>query len=339
MNLATRDTSPEGGGFLLAVLAATLLLLVGLGLFLLDAADGLHVGRGLSPLGVLPLALGAALERRPGPRTRKTPAPPRRSDAPRLVAALRGLWALPDWALLADVASGLRAFDERLGRADAVAFRTSGTSERWEVHGFEAKVSRADFVRELRHPEKAWRVGRFCGAWSFVTPAPWKRVVLAASELPEGAGLVEVDRGTARVVVPALERAAEDLSIGFLRAVLRASAEQAERLERDDAATRAAPLRAIARRLPSGAAALTCLHVLERPPRPKASADPRVPCVACVAGDPAEPDAIAAALEDAGPEDLARYQAVIARAGGPLPSPVLERMREGVEGIGEGRAA
>ena len=62
MNLPARDTSPpEGGGFLLAVLAACLFFLVGIGILLLDMADGLHLGRGPSPLGLLPFAVGAAL--------------------------------------------------------------------------------------------------------------------------------------------------------------------------------------------------------------------------------------------------------------------------------------
>jgi hypothetical protein len=139
------------------------------------------------------------------PRPRAAAVPP----APRLLSKLRQLYALPLWALFPEVRSTIGVDIEGLRTADAVALRTAGTSERWEVHGFELKVSRSDWRRELRSPHKAARVGRFCTAWWLVVPAPWKAIVLATSELPEGWGLIEVDKGGPRVVVeaPALEDA------------------------------------------------------------------------------------------------------------------------------------
>jgi hypothetical protein len=67
-------------------LLGSLLILLGLAFALLDLADALHLGRApFSPLGVLPLALGAAVTRR-APRRRasdppKAPAPARFSIA------------------------------------------------------------------------------------------------------------------------------------------------------------------------------------------------------------------------------------------------------------------
>jgi hypothetical protein len=70
------ETSGRADGWvLLAVVAISLILLTGAGIALMDAAEWLHLSRTISPLGVLPLALGAAVLERRGPRTRKAPRP------------------------------------------------------------------------------------------------------------------------------------------------------------------------------------------------------------------------------------------------------------------------
>ncbi|MCL6424454.1 hypothetical protein Bequi_13875 [Brachybacterium sp. JHP9] len=93
-----------------------------------------------------------------------------------------------------------------------------------DVHGFEVKVSRADWLRELatHHPEFAsrWKShawGRYCTHWWLVVPDP--RIV-APGELPAGWGLLA---GTARLraVVPAAPRPAEPMAADLLHMVAR----------------------------------------------------------------------------------------------------------------------
>src|SRR4051794_27338452 len=106
--------------------------------------------------------------------------------------SLHRLYAAPEWALLTEVrnATGVH---EVLRVADAIAVQLWGGT--WRVHGFELKTSRADWLRELRHPEKCGPLKAFCSAWYLVTPAPWKRVVMSLTELPDRWGLIEIGTG------------------------------------------------------------------------------------------------------------------------------------------------
>lgn len=115
----------------------------------------------------------------------KTMSPRAHADA--LVEALSGLSSAPEWTLLTQVRSHAAPY-EVLRIADAIAVRTTGAPEApIEIHGFEAKRSRSDWLRELSTPEKSG---------PFVVPAPWKRVVLALSELPDGWGLEHEPEGS-----------------------------------------------------------------------------------------------------------------------------------------------
>jgi len=65
------------------------------------------------------------------------------------------------------------------------------------VHGFEVKISRADWLAELRQPEKAEAWAQFCHTFSLV--AADRRIV--RDDLPDGWGLL-IPHGTSlRMVV------------------------------------------------------------------------------------------------------------------------------------------
>lgn len=87
------------------------------------------------------------------------------------------------------------------GEEDVVPFPRSGQSRRadflalrlWGARvghllGFEVKVSRSDFLQELRDPEKRVPLEALCSACYFVAP----RGVFDVGELPEGWGWLEV---------------------------------------------------------------------------------------------------------------------------------------------------
>lgn len=97
---------------------------------------------------------------------------------------LRKRYAAPEWALMEEVApetgGGTRY-------ADAIAvnlWRSRGHA----IHGFEIKVSRSDWLRELKAPEKAEPVFRYCDHWFIVAP----RGIVQPHELPPTWGLFEV---------------------------------------------------------------------------------------------------------------------------------------------------
>lgn len=101
---------------------------------------------------------------------------------------LAAKFAAPEWATMFEVAprtgGGTRY-------ADAVAVNL-WQSRGHAVHGFEIKVSRGDWLRELKDPSKAEEIQRYCDYWTIVAP----KGVVADGELPPTWGLLEmrVDR-------------------------------------------------------------------------------------------------------------------------------------------------
>jgi hypothetical protein len=234
----------------------------------------------------------------------------RRADARKLdpCPGLRRLYSAPEWSLHTQVRTSTGDV-EVLRTADAIAVRMWGDG--WHLHGFEAKVSRADWLHELRRPEKAGPLKLFCSSWWLVVPAPWKHVVLALSELPDRWGLIEVGTGAPCVVVKAAERQAEEPTPGFLRALLRASSREDDALEED------APRVLVNRpHLSRSHVGLACGHVA---PRPGDKVLPRaLPCWACAEGLPSDREMVEAAIDDASEDELralaARIEARLPRA-------------------------
>lgn len=121
----------------------------------------------------------------------------------------------PEWALFHEVGEATGVGQRR---ADAVAVNL------WEsrgltIHGFEVKVSRADWLRELRNPAKAEAIMKHCDHWWIVAPAG----VVAVGELPPTWGHYSVDgRGfNCSVKAPKLPNGHVDEVRPFLAALIR----------------------------------------------------------------------------------------------------------------------
>jgi hypothetical protein len=224
------------------------------------------------------------------------------------LSALRSLYATPEWALYTEVRSSTGCC-ETLRIADALAVCMWGGA--WRIHGFELKASRADWLRELRHPEKAAPIKLFCASWFLVVMAPWKRTVMSLTELPDRWGLLEIGTGGASIVSPAAEREAEEPTGSFLRSLLRAAAREPEDLDTDGAG---APRVLVTRpHLSRTHVGLVCGHVA---PRPLAKVMPHsLPCVACLEGRPTDRAYIEAALADATEEEQRAYAELISGRG------------------------
>ncbi|WP_186200613.1 hypothetical protein [Burkholderia gladioli] len=130
-------------------------------------------------------------------------------------AALRARFCSPEWALFFEVADATGARHSRW--ADAVAMNL-WPSRGLAVHGMEVKVSRSDWLRELKDPSKSAPVQRYCDHWWIVAPAG----VIKDGELPPTWGHYEVKPGgTLRELVGAPKLEAEPVTRQFVAALMR----------------------------------------------------------------------------------------------------------------------
>ena len=102
-------------------------------------------------------------------------------------------------------------------RADAVAMNL--WPSRMALHGYEIKVSRSDWLRELKRPDKAELVWRFCDYWWLVVS---DQSIVKEGELPEGWGLMVPHGKGLRRIVQAKHVPAESPSFEFMASMLRA---------------------------------------------------------------------------------------------------------------------
>lgn len=93
------------------------------------------------------------------------------------------------------------------------------------IHGHEIKVTRSDWLSELKKPEKAAVFTPYVHHWWLVAPTG----VAAVDELPEGWGMMVVKEGTVRVKVQAPQRDAMSIPLSMLAALLRSTAATAVR--------------------------------------------------------------------------------------------------------------
>lgn len=96
-----------------------------------------------------------------------------------------------------------------------------------EVHGFEIKVHRHDWLRELKQPEKAESIFRYCDRWWIVVPEQFEdqaAEIVKLEELPPTWGLLKVAEGgkSIRTARQAPKLKPRPLDRVFVAAVLRA---------------------------------------------------------------------------------------------------------------------
>lgn len=130
-------------------------------------------------------------------------------------AALRSRFSGNEWAIFFEVGDGTGVNQRRW--ADAVAMNL-WPSRGMEIHGFEIKVSRSDWLSELKNPEKSEPVQRYCDRWWIVCPAG----IIKPGELPATWGHYEVDAsGKITQVVAAPKLEAVPVTRSFMAAMFR----------------------------------------------------------------------------------------------------------------------
>jgi len=115
-------------------------------------------------------------------------------NTPNVYAALRERFAAPEWAIFFEVANGTGHHGRRY--ADAVAMNLY-PSRGLELHGFEVKVSRSDWHRELVNPDKAEDIFKYCDRWWLVIG---ERDIVKPGELPATWGLI-APKGNALAII------------------------------------------------------------------------------------------------------------------------------------------
>jgi hypothetical protein len=141
-----------------------------------------------------------------------------------MILALRDHFPSPEYALLPQVRNST-GYQGQVRTADALVMGL-WPSRGIYLHGIEIKVSRADWAKEKRSPEKADEIAKFCDYW-------WLAVgfdgIVQDGELPDTWGLLVPDKsGKLRVKTPAT-RLQEPMPITrkFLAAILRKTVESA----------------------------------------------------------------------------------------------------------------
>lgn len=93
------------------------------------------------------------------------------------------------------------------------------TSTGFALYGHEVKVSRSDWLRELKDPSKADAFKRYCERWWLVA----SEGVARPDELPDGWGLLVVKNGRCRAAVQAPKLEYEPMPRGLVVALTRAA--------------------------------------------------------------------------------------------------------------------
>ena len=127
-----------------------------------------------------------------------------------------------EWACFCELRSGTGG---RYDRTFDFWVMNTWPSKKYERIGYEVKVSRADFAKEIASPEKRDRIWKYSNSCYFVAPAG----LIGRDEVPEGWGLIElVKNGLRRKKIAQWHEA--DLPVSFLASVIRESQDKKPRI-------------------------------------------------------------------------------------------------------------
>lgn len=130
---------------------------------------------------------------------------------------LQKRYPAPAFALLPQVRNGTGFRRKRTRTADAIA-ASLFPSRGLHLTGFEVKVSRSDWLKELADPAKADSIAQYCRYWYVVAPTG----VIDLGEVPETWGYLECKTlATMREAKPAPKMDETPVDMLFVGAVLR----------------------------------------------------------------------------------------------------------------------
>ena len=143
-----------------------------------------------------------------------------------IMALLRARYRPPEWAFFEEIRCGTgytyggipvgTAETKVEKRLDAWAFHLWPTGG-YQPTGFEIKVSRSDFLRDLKKPAKRSRYLELCQFFYYVVPSG----LVKASEVPADAGLLGATLSRLTVMKPAPHREIPPPEWEFFAAICR----------------------------------------------------------------------------------------------------------------------
>lgn len=134
---------------------------------------------------------------------------------------LRKKYSEEGWVYIEKVRNAT-GYSGKTRTADAVAMSV-WPSRGLHLHGFEVKVSRTDWLSELKKPAKAEEIAKYMDFWWVVAPAG----IVRTDELPEFWGLMIVtEKGHLRTTRKAPKKECVEVGRPFLASLLRAACEQ-----------------------------------------------------------------------------------------------------------------
>ena len=132
-----------------------------------------------------------------------------------LIELLRNRFSPPAWAFIPQVRRGTGYLTtERT--ADALAMGL-WPSRGLYLYGFEIKISRGDWLKELNYPKKAEDIAQFCDFWWIVAP----KDMIKVEEIPQNWGLMVPFGATTKVIKDAKQLKPIRIDKLFLAAILR----------------------------------------------------------------------------------------------------------------------
>jgi hypothetical protein len=141
--------------------------------------------------------------------------PPKIIGTSAIAQRIAARYAGTDYACLFEVANGTGG---RAGRsADAVVMNL-WPSRGLEIEGFEFKVSRSDWIKELQDPSKADALQRYCDRWWIVVG---DSKIVKPDEMPSTWGLMVPHGDGLRVAKPAPKLTPIEVTRDFLASMLR----------------------------------------------------------------------------------------------------------------------
>jgi hypothetical protein len=110
--------------------------------------------------------------------------------------------------------------------ADAMAFNMYGSTG-YEILGFEIKVSRSDWLSELKQMSKSDEIMSYCDKWYLVVS---DAKIVQEGELPKNWGLLVLKEGKLTQKVRAIAKTPTPLPIHFIASILRRSGNEVEKI-------------------------------------------------------------------------------------------------------------
>lgn len=138
-----------------------------------------------------------------------------------LLDRLERRYSKPHWVFLRELRNDTGFQSTRACDALAVGLYHSRGQH---MIGFEKKVSRSDWLRELKEPEKAEAVCQFCDQWYVVVP---DAEIVKLDEMPQTWGLLHVKGNTIHTLKAAPNLTPRPVDRGLLAAIIERSIEQA----------------------------------------------------------------------------------------------------------------